>query len=109
NGEPSSKEESSDLSEVEPEISQFIQEKLAEELGWEFDEDDKFNSVKDVVAFLKEVVETNSQPQFANDELSKLNDFVANGGDIKDYIKVSKGEVDLESADLTNESNQKSV
>lgn len=99
----------SDLGEAEPEIAQYVQDKLAEELGWEFEDSEKFKSVKDVVAFLKEVVDANSVPQYANEEIGKLNDFVANGGKIEDYIKTTKGEVDIETIDLSNENNQKSV
>lgn len=99
----------SDLSEVEPEISQFLQEKLADTLGWEFNEDEKFNSVEDVVDFLKSVVEVNSKPTYANEEIEKLNSFVENGGAIEDYIKVSRGESNLDTIDMSKESNQKSV
>lgn len=110
---PSSKKElldgDADLGEAEPEIAQYVQDKLAEELGWEFEDSEKFKSVKDVVAFLKEVVDANSVPQYANEEIGKLNDFVANGGKIEDYIKTTKGEVDIETIDLSNENNQKSV
>lgn len=110
---PSSKKEpldgGADLGEAEPEIAQYVQDKLAEELGWEFEDSEKFKSVKDVVAFLKEVVDANSVPQYANEEIGKLNDFVANGGKIEDYIKTTKGEVDIETIDLSNENNQKSV
>lgn len=112
-GKPSSKkeplDEGADLGEAEPEIAQYVQDKLAEELGWEFEDSEKFKSVKDVVAFLKEVVDANSVPQYANEEIGKLNDFVANGGKIEDYIKTTKGEVDVETIDLSNENNQKSV
>ena len=110
---PSSKKEpldgDADLGEAEPEIAQYVQDKLAEELGWEFEDSEKFKSVKDVVTFLKEVVDANSVPQYASEEIEKLNDFVANGGKIEDYIKTAKGEVDIETIDLSNENNQKSV
>lgn len=113
NNNPSSKKEpldgDADLGEAEPEIAQYVQDKLAEELGWEFEDSEKFKSVKDVVAFLKEVVDANSVPQYANEEIGKLNDFVANGGKIEDYIKTTKGEVDIETVDLSNENTQKSV
>lgn len=106
----SKKEEGAeDLSEVEPEISQFVQEKLAEALGWEFGEDEQFNSIEDAVKFMQEVVETNSQPEFANEDLEKLNEYIKNGGDMYDYLSSTKGEVNLEEVDLSNENNQKAV
>jgi hypothetical protein len=98
-----------DLAEVEPEISQFVQEKLGEALGWEFGEDEKFNSIEDAVKFMKEVVDANSQPEFANEDLEKLNDYIKNGGDMYDYLAQTKGEVDIDSIDISDESNQKAV
>ncbi len=102
-------DEASDLSEAEPEISQFVQEKLAEALGWEFEDSEKFKSIDEVVNFLKEVVDTNSTPNFASDELSKLNDYVQNGGNIADYMQAAKGELDLDTIDLSDENNQKAI
>jgi len=101
--------DSSDLGEAEPEISQYVQDKLGELLGWEFGEDEKFKSMEDVVNFMKEVVEVNSTPQFANEEMEKLNEFISNGGDIREYIQTSAGEVDLDTVDLSDDKNQKAV
>jgi len=101
--------EATDLGEAEPEISQFVQEKLGEALGWEFGDDEKFESINDVVDFLKEVVDTNSTPEFASDEVSALNEFVQNGGNIEDYIQTAKGEINLDTIDLSQEDNQKAV
>ena len=98
-----------DLSEAEPEITQFLQEELGKALGIEFDDDTKFNSVKEVVSYLEELVEANSKPEYANEELEKLNKFVLDGGNISEYIKTAYGEVDLDNVDLTSEGNQKAV
>lgn len=98
-----------DLSEAEPEIAQFVQEELGKVLGIEFDEDTKFNSIKEVVEYLGDLVEANSKPEFANDELEKLNKYVSDGGNISDYIKTAYGEVDLDTVDLSVEGNQKAV
>lgn len=106
-----SEEDSSiaDLSEAEPEIARYVQDKLAEALGWEFDENTEFKGIGDVVEFLKEVVDINSTPVFANEDVEKLNKFVENGGSIKDFIKTSYGDVDIENVDLSTTSNQKAV
>lgn len=102
-------EEVTDLSEAEPEIAQFVQDKLAEELGWEFEEGEKFKNINDVVEFLKEVVDANSTPQFANEDIQKMNEFVANGGDLYEFIKLTKGDLDIEDIDISDENAQKSV
>src|SRR4030043_1136607 len=59
----------SELSEFEPDITKFFQDKLGEELGWEFDENEKFESVKDLVDYMRGAVEEASKPTFANEEI----------------------------------------
>jgi len=97
------------LSEAEPEIAQYVQEELAKVLGIEFDEDQKFNSIKEVVEYLEELVESSSKPEFASEDIEKMNKFVANGGNLSDYLKTAYGEIDLNNIDLSVEGNQKAV
>jgi len=96
------------LTEFEPDIAKFFQEKLANEMGWEFDDDEKFDSVKELVDYMKDVVETASKPAYANEELEKLNEFVLNGGKLEDYYKGSApGGLNVDLLDATKESDAK--
>lgn len=98
-----------DLGEAEPEIAQLVHEKLTESLGWEMDEDTKLESVEEVVEYMKSIVEENSVPEYANDELKQLDEFVRDGGDIKNYLENVYGGIDYDNIDIDNESNQKRV
>ena len=97
-----------ELTEFEPDITKFFQDKLAGELGWDFEEDEKFDSVKDLVDYMKGVVEEASKPNYANDEIEKLNAFVLNGGKLEDYYTKSQpGGLDVDNLDATKESDAK--
>ena len=100
--------EESDLAEFEPDIAKFFQDKLGEELGWEFDEEEKFKSVKELVDYMKGVVEESSRPIYANEEIEKLNEFVTNGGKLEDYYKVLKpGGIDVDTLDINSDADLK--
>jgi len=100
-----------ELAEYETDITSVFQEKLGEELGWEFEEDEKFDTVKDFVDYMKEQVQEASKPTFATEEMEKLNEFVANGGSLRDfYDKSGAGGLNLDDFKIEdNPSNQKAV
>lgn len=84
---------------------------LAEELEWEFDDDEeeeKPKTVEELVNYFKEVIKEQSVPQYANEDVAKLDEFVRNGGDLNDYFTLTP-EIDYENFDTTIESNQKQI
>jgi len=103
-----SKTDETELTEFEPDITKFFQDKLAGELGWDFAEDEKFESVKELVDYMKDVVETASKPNYASEEIEKLNAFVLNGGKLEDYYSsVKPGGIDVDTLDITKETDAK--
>jgi len=94
---------------VEKEVASFMLERLGDELGIELDEDLEVNSVKDLVEYLKDVVDEASQPQYSSDEVKELDEYVKSGGKLEDFIQANAAVVDLENIDLSSESNQKRV
>lgn len=84
---------------------------IAEELEWEFDDDEeeeKPKTVEELVNYFKEVIKKQSVPQYANEDVAKLDEFVRNGGDLNDYFTLTP-EIDYENFDTTIESNQKQI
>lgn len=82
---------------------------MSEELGWEFGEDDeKPKSVPELINYFKTVIEENSKPDFASEEIEALDAYVKQGGDLKKYLQID-AELDLEDIDLDEEANQKAV
>lgn len=82
---------------------------MAEELGWEFEEgDEKPKSVPELINYFKTVIEENSKPDFASEEIEALDAYVKQGGDLRKYLQID-AELDLDDIDLDEESNQKAV
>lgn len=98
-------EDEEDDSEV---VTNFF-DAMSEELGWEFEEgDEKPKNVSELINYFKTVIEENSKPDFASEEIEALDAYVKQGGDLKKYLQID-AELDLEDIDLDEESNQKAV
>lgn len=105
-----SDDDTDDIAESEPEIAKFVAEQLATELNWSFGEDDKFESIGDVIDYMANIVEENSKPQYANDEVEKFDGFVRDGGNLRGfYDSVYSGKIDPEKVDLGSTENQRAV
>jgi hypothetical protein len=97
-----------DNSESDTIISFF--DSISERLGWEDVEDDeKPKTAEELVEYFQEVIEENSVPQYASEEVEALDKFVKNGGNLRDYFQID-GELDLEDFEIEdNEVNQKLI
>lgn len=106
-------EEVEEEEENEEESSQVtaLFDAIAEELSWEFteeEEEDKPKTVEELVNYFKEVINEQSKPEYASEEVAKLDEFVRNGGRLEDYFTVST-DIDFENIDMDDENNQKLV
>ena len=106
-------EEVEEEEENEEETSQVtaLFDAIAEELSWEFteeEEEDKPKTVEELVNYFKEVINEQSKPEYASEEVAKLDEFVRNGGRLEDYFTVST-DIDFENIDMDDENNQKLV
>lgn len=99
----------SDLGEYEQDVVDFFTDRFNTELGWELTDETKPKTVTEVIDYLKGIVEENSKPQYASEDIEKLNEFVANGGDLKKFYNEAYGSADLELIDIANENVQKKV
>lgn len=83
---------------------------FAEELKWEYGDEEKPKSMKELVDFMQNVIAENSQPNYATDEVKELDEFVRNGGSVKDYYNtVYSTELNLDKIDTSKEFNQKAI
>ena len=107
--EPEVEEEEPEESTDETTIVTGFFDSLSEKLGWDdIEEDDKPKTVEDLIDYFNDVIEENSVPQYASEEVEQLDKFVKNGGNLRDYFSIDS-EVDLGDIDLEDESNQKLV
>ena len=83
---------------------------MAEKFGWEMGDDDEVPSTpEELVDYFQAVIEENSVPQYASEEVEALDNFVKNGGNLRDYFEID-GELDLEDFSIEdNEVNQKII
>lgn len=83
---------------------------MAEKFGWEMGDDDEVPSTpEELVDYFQAVIEENSVPQYASEEVEALDNFVKNGGNLRDYFEID-GELDLEEISIEDdEVNQKLV
>ena len=85
-------------------------EVLSEKLGWSIDEDDEIpQTAEDLVKYFQDIIEEESKPSYANDEVARLDEYIKNGGDIKTYLKID-AELNLDEIEIEDdETNQKLV
>ena len=85
-------------------------EVLSEKLGWSIDEDDEVpQTAEALVKYFQDIIEEESKPSYANDEVARLDEYIKNGGDIKTYLKID-AELNLDEIEIEDdETNQKLV
>lgn len=97
--------------EYESDISTFFGSELAKKLKLGVDEKDlKFNNVEEVIDLMSEIIEENSKPTYASEEVEKYDAFVKNGGDLREFYKeVFANKLDVNSVDVSNQYDQRAV
>lgn len=97
--------------EYESEISTFFGAELAKKLKLEIDDKDlKFDSIDEVLELMSEIVNDNSKPTYASNEVEAYDEFVRNGGDLRTFYKeIYSGKLDPTSIDIEKEYDQRSV
>lgn len=81
---------------------------FVEKYQWDIDAEDKPKTIDEFMDYIQAVVEDNSKPQYSSTEIEQLDEYVRNGGNIRDYLRASS-DVDLDNIDLTSEDNQKTI
>lgn len=82
---------------------------ISEKLGWEFDEnEEKPNTIESLIDYFQNIIEEESKPTYASEEVEQLDNFVKQGGKLQDYLKID-AEIDLDGIDLEDEGSQKII
>lgn len=97
--------------EAEPEMAEYLQEKLFEKFNLDVDDEsfETFKSLDDVVGFVREAIDANSIPEFANQEVANIDTYVRNGGDLTTYMSNVHGGINLDSVDIDDKNVQKNI
>lgn len=82
---------------------------VAEKLEWaDVTDEEKPKNVEDLINYFSKVIEEDSKPQYASEEIEALDNYVKQGGDLAKYLQID-AELDLDEIDLDDETNQKLV
>ena len=82
---------------------------FAEANGWSVDEDERPKNVDELVDYIKNIVETNSVPEYADERIEQLDQYVKNGGKFEDFYQTQQRTISYDNIDIEDESNQKQV
>lgn len=101
-------EEEQDADEVTPEETEGVGmffDAFAEALNWDVEEEDKPKSINDLIDYIGDMVEQNSTPQYADERIAQLDNYVKNGGKFEDFYNGMSQRVTYDSMDMEDESN----
>ena len=82
---------------------------FAEANGWSVEDNEKPKNVDELVDYIKDVVNENSVPQYADDRIAQLDQYVKNGGRFEDFYQAQQRTMSYDNINIEDESNQKAV
>lgn len=82
---------------------------FADSLGLDVDEENKPDSIEGFANYIKDLVEENSKPTYANDQIQQLDEYVKNGGNFTDFYNSMSQTMSYDNIDIEDESNQKQI
>ena len=110
--EPVDDPEPTDADVIEAQQVGLLFDAIGNSLGWnmdEIDEKDRPLTVDDLTQYFTDVVNQNSVPQYADERIQALDEYVKNGGKFEDFYSRQQEALTLDNIDLEDENNQKAV
>ena len=105
-------EEPTDADVIEAQQVGLFFDALGASLGWNMDEIDEKSrplTVDQLTEYMRDVVQENSVPQYADERIQKLDEYVKNGGKFEDFYEKQQAALTLDDINLEDENNQKAV
>ena len=110
--EPVTEPEPTDADLIEAQQVGLLFDAIGNSLGWnmdEIDEKDRPLTVDDLTQYFTDVVNQNSVPEYADERIQALDEYVKNGGKFEDFYAKQQQALTLDNIDLEDENNQKAV
>jgi len=104
--------EPSDADVIEAQQVGLLFDAIGQSLGWnmdDIDEKDRPLTVDDLTNYFAETVKQNSVPEYADDRIRELDEYVKNGGKFEDFYQKQSNNLTLDNIDMEDEVNQKAV
>ena len=105
-------EEPSDADLVEAQQVGLLFDAIGQSLGWnmnDIDEKDRPLTVDALTDFFGKVIKENSVPEYADERIQRLDEYVKNGGKFEDFYAKQQESLTLDDIDMEDEVNQKAV
>lgn len=104
--------EPSDADVIEAQQVGLLFDAVGQQLGWnmnDIDEKDRPLTVEDLTTYWAETIKENSVPQYADERIQRLDEYVKNGGKFEDFYQKQQETLTLDDIDMEDETNQKAV
>ena len=105
-------EEPSDADVIEAQQVGLLFDAVGQSLGWNMNdikEEDRPLTVDALTEYLSKVVEAASVPDYADERIQLLDEYVKNGGRFEDFYAKQQENMSLDNLDMEDEVNQKAV
>jgi len=104
--------EQGDTEEVDPQESNQVTaffDAFAEAMHWQVDDDNKPDTVEGIIDYMSQLVEENSKPKYSDPRVQQLDEYIKNGGQFDDFYNGLSQEIQYDTLDMEDESNQKTA
>lgn len=105
-------EEPSDADLIEAQQVGLLFDAIGQSLGWnmnDIDEKDRPLTVDALTDYFGKVIKENSVPEYADERIQRLDEYVKNGGKFEDFYSKQQESMSLDNIDMEDEVNQKAV
>ena len=112
NDKDENEDEPSDADVREAEQVGLFFDAIGQSFGWNMDdikEEDRPLTVDDLTDYIREVVNQNSVPKYADERIQQLDEYVKNGGKFEDFYGKQQTSLSYDNLDMDDETNQKNV
>ena len=110
--EPPTDEDPTEADVIEAQQVGLLFDAIGNSLGWnmdEIDEKDRPLNTDDLAKYFAEVVKQNSVPEYADERIQALDEYVKQGGKFEDFYAKQQEALTVDGIDLEDENNQKAV
>lgn len=105
--EQTEEEEIEDITEEESSQVGAFFDAFAESLGWDVSDEERPDSIEGLISYIQQIVEQNSKPEYADERIQHLDEYVKNGGKFEDFYNNMSQSISYDDLDVENETDQK--
>lgn len=105
--EQTEEEEIEDITEEESSQVGAFFDAFAESLGWDVSDEERPDSIEGLISYIQQIVEQNSKPEYADERIQHLDEYVKNGGKFEDFYNNMSQSISYDDLDVETETDQK--